>query len=101
MQKPVLKQVAPPSMMKKVSGDFGEGNMGTKVSTMDPKKSMGMANKKPMESKTSMQYFTNDNLLMDTTPGMSQEDRKRRKSKNAIAKGIMSSASEIYTGVES
>lgn len=91
-----LQSVAKPSMMKNVSGDVGEGNMGTKTVTMNPKKNMMSMNKLPKSPNKSATFFTNDTLLMDTTPGMSKEDKKRRKQKDSMLAQSMPGSSDLY-----
>lgn len=106
MTAPVMRKVEPPkpiqvvqkpTMIKSASGDVGEGNMGTKTVTMNPKKNMMTMNKLPKTPSKSATFFTNDTLLMDTTPGMSKEDKKRRKSKDSMLSQSMPGSNDLYS----
>ena len=87
-----LRQISKPTMQGKVSGDLTGGMPGKRASSMDVKRNMAMDGKKPVDLETSSKFFTNDTLLMDTTPGMSGEEKRRRKQKERLGSNLLQSS---------
>jgi hypothetical protein len=87
-----IRKISAPKMEGNVSGELSGGMPGKRAASVDKKKTPGMMDTKPMDIDVSSKFFTNDTLVMDTTPGMSGEDKRRRKQKEKMGQNIMQSS---------
>lgn len=84
-----IRKIAAPQMEGNVSGNLSGGMPGKRAASVDKKKTPGMMDMKPKDIDVSSKFFTNDTLVMDTTPGMSSEDKRRRKQKEGMGQNIL------------